>query len=90
MHCLLDSDTLSCVICSCPAGYYCPSGTYDYLPHECPVGHYCPQATPSNFTNACVPGTYNPQERATNVTWCVDCDPGMYCEGYGNSAPTGE
>ena len=31
---------------TCPAGYYCVSGTV--VPTICPTGHYCPPGTTSN------------------------------------------
>ena len=72
----------------CPAGYYCLNETSDYTSYRCPVGHFCPSGTSDPYQFPCPPGTYNPNELASNLTSCLDCTAGKYCEGSGNSAPT--
>jgi len=37
----------------------------------------------------CPAGTYNNITSMDDVTDCVDCTVGKYCEGLGNSYPTG-
>ena len=53
----------------------------------CPAGAYCP--TGSGAPKYCPPGTYLNTTRNTNESDCMECDPGHYCAGYGNSEPTG-
>jgi len=53
------------------------------------IGHYCPNGTEYGTQYPCPAGTYNPSTQRTSVTECIDCPGGEYCEGVGNSAPTG-
>ena len=52
-------------------------------------GHYCPNGTKFDTEFRCPPGSYNPVTKATAPTDCIDCPGGQYCQGYANSAPTG-
>ena len=74
----------------CPEGYYCYTNTTDYTPNECPSGYYCPLNTPDPYTYPCPPGTFNNLTVQHGYEACLECTPGMYCAGYGNSAPTDE
>lgn len=49
------------------------------------TGYYCPtgQVIP------CPNGTYNNLTGMSLEAHCVDCSVGKYCEGIGNSYPTG-
>ncbi|ESP01228.1 hypothetical protein LOTGIDRAFT_111611 [Lottia gigantea] len=78
----------------CTAGYYCEVGSPEPAPvgqsygYLCPVGHYCPQGTPVPVP--CSKGTYQPQQGAGNKSEdCIECPPGYYCQGQGNTNPTG-
>ncbi|XP_071497013.1 uncharacterized protein [Diadema antillarum] len=71
----------------CPAGKYCENATV--VPLECPVGHYCPDGTEYSDQFPCPAGTYNNVTGQTNLTDCLYCPPGMYCEGTGLDYPSG-
>ena len=66
---------------SCYAGYYCTNASEEANPvgqsygDECPVGHFCPEQ--SHMPTPCPPGTYNPFPQMTNISACLQCDPGM-------------
>ena len=47
----------------------------------CPKGSYCPAGS-VNFTK-CPPGTFSNTQQNTNISSCLDCTQGKYCEGYG-------
>ncbi|XP_071505045.1 uncharacterized protein [Diadema antillarum] len=74
----------------CPMGYYCYGNTTDYQANECPSGYYCPTNTPDPYAFPCPPGTFNNLTVQHEIAACVDCLPGWYCAGYGNSHPTDE
>ena len=74
----------------CPVGYYCYTNTTDYTPNECPSGYYCPLNTPDPYAYPCPTGTFNNLTVQHSDSACLECTPGMYCAGEGNSAPTGE
>ena len=73
----------------CPEGYFCPSNSSEFLSHPCPVGHYCPNGTRFAFEFPCPSGTYSNNTQGTSVASCLECPPGMYCEGRGLSEPIG-
>lgn len=54
----------------------------------CPKGHYCPPKTIKPI--ACPEGTYNPGISKANVTDCLDCDSGYYCQGTGLDKTSGK
>ena len=54
------------------------------------LGHYCLVNTTQPKQFPCPSGTYNPKTAQTNQTACLNCKPGMYCEGNGNDSPTAE
>lgn len=78
---------------SCLAGFYCSSGSQEPSPigktygDECPSGYYCSQH--SYQPTACHAGTYQPKIQQTNVSACLSCDPGFYCNSTGLDARTG-
>lgn len=72
----------------CPEGYFCPSNTSDYMLNVCPAGYYCPVNTTDQYANACPPGTFNNLTQQKDLSACVSCTPGTYCQGHGNAAPT--
>lgn len=75
---------------SCPVGHYCLANTTDYTPNVCPAGYYCPLETPQAYEFPCPPGYFNNLTAQHNASACQLCPPGMYCQGDGNSEPTGK
>ena len=73
----------------CPPGYYCLTGAVTYLDTVCPSGHYCLVNTTQPYEYPCPPGTFNKLTGQQTADACVACPGGSYCEGYGNSWPTG-
>jgi hypothetical protein len=86
----------------CQAGYYCLAGSNTSAPAppwaplssaplpiggRCTEGGYCPEG--SSAPSPCPPGTYSSAVGATNVTSCLPCTPGFYCEGSSTPVPTG-
>lgn len=55
---------------------------------QCPSGHYC-EAGSSTYT-PCDPGYYQPSAGGQNVSWCILCTAGKYCNSSGLSAPDGD
>ena len=83
----------------CTAGWYCQGGAITSTPNvtnslkypengPCPKGRYCLEGTPSPAK--CPPGTYRNSTGAASESECLDCNPGWYCEGYGNEEPTAQ
>lgn len=64
-------------------GYYCVNETV--TPTACPTGHYCPQNTGFDTEFPCPKGTFNNQTEATEEASCLQCSPGYYCHGQGNT-----
>lgn len=73
---------------SCLAGYYCSNRSQEANPVECPAGSYCP--THSYMPILCPAGTYNPHSQATNISSCLACDPGKYCNDTGLASVSGD
>lgn len=79
---------------NCRAGYFCSNASEEAAPvgkaygDICPVGHYCPEQ--SYASTACAAGTYQPFTGRTNVTACLACDPGSYCNATGQAQVTGD
>ncbi|XP_077985306.1 uncharacterized protein LOC144439946 [Glandiceps talaboti] len=69
----------------CYAGYYCNDTSSSPDQHVCIPGHYCPIGT--DVPEKCPPGSYSGVYGNENVTDCIECTPGKYCEGFGNTAP---
>jgi len=65
------------------AGYYCVNETV--IPTECPTGHYCPLNTRFDTEYPCPKGTFNNQTAAYQLDDCIQCSPGHYCHGQGNT-----
>lgn len=75
---------------SCPEGYYCLSGANSFKSAVCPSGFYCPNNTKTPNEYPCPPGTYNNMTQQKSSSSCISCPPGKYCEGHGNTWPTGD
>ena len=72
---------------TCPEGYYCPYSNMTTYEHTyCDTGHYCPSGTISPVR--CPPGTFSPSLGNTNITDCLTCSLGYYCETSGLTYPT--
>lgn len=71
----------------CDPGYYCPLGSSSKMQIECIKGHYCPLGSPD--PEACQPGYYLPGLKHENVSECIDCIAGMFCNSSGLSYPDG-
>ena len=78
---------------NCLAGFYCSNASEEASPvgksygDECPAGYYCPEQ--SYQPTPCPAGTYNPNNQSTNLTACLSCDPGFYCNNTGLAAVSG-
>ena len=55
---------------------------------ECPGGSYCPEH--SYQPTLCLPGYYQPHTRMTNITACLPCEPGKFCNDTGLDAVAGD
>uniref|UniRef100_A0A0G4HJ42 Tyrosine-protein kinase ephrin type A/B receptor-like domain-containing protein n=1 Tax=Chromera velia CCMP2878 TaxID=1169474 RepID=A0A0G4HJ42_9ALVE len=89
---------LSAVTASCPAGYFCPTGTDDYSANPCTVGNACPAG--ASGETACTGGTYAEATRtdsclttpagyytgASASSFANDCQAGHYCVAGSSSA----
>jgi len=73
----------------CDPGWYCPTGSLTTRPKtkECPAGKYCPVGTGTPID--CPIGTFNPFPLQDELTDCMDCTPGFYCDSLGQTQPTG-
>ncbi|OQR95869.1 hypothetical protein ACHHYP_00017, partial [Achlya hypogyna] len=74
----LVNGTLSANTSSCPAGHYCPLGTYQ--PTPCPVGTYLGTRGGQQVADCvlCVPGQFCNATGATAPSG--PCDPGYFCQ----------
>ncbi|XP_033646870.1 uncharacterized protein LOC117306372 isoform X1 [Asterias rubens] len=73
---------------SCTAGFFCNGSASVTDPVPCSKGHYCPEGT--EVEEPCEPGTYSDREENTNISYCLSCTPGMYCEEWGMELPSAE
>lgn len=72
----------------CPKGYYCPhSGMSSFQYYNCTSGHYCPAA--SHLPIPCPTGTFSPRIANTQLSDCLPCSPGYFCDISGLSTVTG-
>ncbi|XP_023933458.1 uncharacterized protein LOC106181652, partial [Lingula anatina] len=71
----------------CVEGYYCPQNSTTYADKPCPSGHYCPVNTTRDNENPCAQGTFNNLTAQVSLDACLNCTPGMYCLGTGQSWP---
>ena len=78
---------------NCSAGYFCLAGASTSQPNDnitgsvCPKGAYCPSGSES--PTLCPPGTFSNNTNSESILNCLSCSPGSFCQGYGNTAPTG-
>lgn len=70
---------------TCPAGFYC---TNRVTPEFCPAGFYCPTGTGFSW-QPCPQGTFSANFGIANVTQCVPCLGGFYCNRNNLTAPVG-
>ena len=71
----------------CIEGYHCPLGSFSSTQLPCPVGHYCMRM--SAYPVACPLGTYSPEIHNSNISYCISCSPGMFCDRPGLDSPSG-
>ncbi|CAM5128032.1 unnamed protein product, partial [Natator depressus] len=77
----------------CEAGFHCRGRAVTPLPTDgvtgdiCPAGAYCPPG--SLLPTPCPPGTYSNVSGLKSLKQCLDCPPGLYCDGTNSQAPTG-
>nr|XP_038023610.1 multiple epidermal growth factor-like domains protein 10 isoform X2 [Anas platyrhynchos] len=77
----------------CQAGFFCQGRALTPLPTDgvtgnmCPPGAYCPPVSPLPIP--CPPGTYSNRSGLRNLRQCLDCPPGLYCDGTNSQAPSG-
>lgn len=62
--------------------------TSNYTNNICPQGHYCLEGTKHAVEYPCNAGFFNPKLGAENISSCLLCSAGSYCQGYGNVNPT--
>ncbi|KAM4567238.1 uncharacterized protein PAE49_010636 isoform 2-T2 [Odontesthes bonariensis] len=79
----------------CDPGHYCTSGAYSASPVAvasggvCPAGFICPQGTKHPQQHPCPIGTWSSSVGAQNLSSCLPCPPGLYCNSTGLSQPLG-
>ena len=87
----------------CEAGFFCWGGAESPEPvfnddnstgqeivlygDQCHPGHYCPQGT--TMMHPCGPGTYNEVKGSKDVSACLQCPPGKYCNETGAASWAG-
>ena len=64
-------------------------GAVTYYDTPCPPGRYCPPGTTHADEFLCPVGTYYNFTKAKEVSDCVYCPGGHYCETEGLDYPTG-
>ncbi|KAK2153848.1 hypothetical protein LSH36_283g03001 [Paralvinella palmiformis] len=86
-------DLLGQITCKpCVAGYYCDSTSQpvvDYTNTPCPSGYYCPANTTHSTEYPCPIGTYNNLTHRVDISDCMSCAGGMYCDVQGLANPQG-
>ena len=78
---------LSAVTAQCDTGYFCDSGALHSRWRVCDRGAYCPLGSAAPLS--CPPGSYNPQEQGRNISACLTCPAGSFCNQSGLAAPSG-
>ena len=58
-----------------------PNPSSEYYGDVCPAGHYCPEGTGDPVP--CPAGSYLPDTTRDDVSDCIACDGGYYCERQG-------
>ena len=72
----------------CRAGFVCAGeGTVD--PSPCPSGSYCKNGTKDRLGERCPLGTYNEYQNRSQLSDCLLCPSGKYCDEEGLSSPNG-
>ena len=55
----------------------------------CPAGHYCPEGLGSLADGRCPRGTFSNHTGLANISQCMSCTAGMYCNDTGMTEPAG-
>lgn len=77
----------------CRAGHFCLSGATSPAPvsqmgaGECPSGSYCPFG--SSAPIPCPVGTFSNITGLRNISECIPCSPGYFCQSLGLTLPEG-
>jgi len=79
----------------CVSGYYCSLGALTATPvnlaneggEMCPPGYFCPRGTAVPIP--CNAGFYQPNIGAKNISSCLACEPGSYCNSSGLAESSG-
>lgn len=74
----------------CSQGYYCVANSTTSQPtgvngNQCTPGHYCPEG--SFAETPCGPGFYLPSSGAWNISFCIKCTSGKFCNESGLASP---
>jgi hypothetical protein len=78
----------------CLAGYYCTGGSWTSSPVSqsfgdvCTAGSYCTNGT--SVPLGCPVGTYSPSTGNRDLSSCIACTPGYFCNATGLAAPVGQ
>ena len=62
----------------------------DLIADKCRTGHYCPAGDINPYPVPCPKGTYNPDYGRKQVSDCVYCTPGQYCDIEGLNTTAGD
>lgn len=78
----------------CDAGFHCILGSHTPTPTDgvkgrvCPEGRFCVKGT--KFPENCPSGTFSNSPQLKAVYECMNCTPGMFCNGSGLTHPSGD
>ena len=78
---------LTAVVGPCDPRYYCPEGSHRIDQELCPMGYYCPLAT--QYPEPCRNGTWSNETGLMDVSECMPCTEGYYCNGFALTEPSG-
>nr|XP_047130962.1 uncharacterized protein LOC100202447 isoform X1 [Hydra vulgaris] len=88
-----DQDGLSIMSNICSSGYYCSGGSTEARPFQkvygdiCPPGYFCEAKSAAPLM--CDKGFFAPGYGNKNVSDCIICSAGMYCDKMGLDKPSG-
>eukprot|EP00347_Sterkiella_histriomuscorum_P005935 403354701 len=63
----------------CPEGFYC-EGFGVTSATSCELGYYCPKNTQNKDQYPCPAGTYNPNAETKDISGCLQCPQGYFCD----------
>lgn len=74
----------------CPAGFKCTNTDDDFVDTPCDAGYYCVQNSSDANKAPCNSGQYNPNSGSMTSDACLECPPGKFCSGQGQSTVGGD